>query len=100
MVIVEFSIAPVGVGESLSKYVAEAIKVLEAEGVKYQLTPMCTIFEVDSVEDAFKIILKAHDAVFKAGARRVLTSIKIDDRRDIVRRMEDKVKSVLEKLEG
>ena len=100
MVIVEFSIAPVGVGESLSKYVAEAIKVLEAEGVKYQLTPMCTIFEADSVEDAFRIILKAHDAVFKAGARRVLTSIKIDDRRDIVRRMEDKVKSVLEKLEG
>ncbi len=100
MIIVEFSIAPLGVSESISRYVAEAIRVLEAEGVKYQLTPMCTIFEVENIEDAFKIIVKAHNAVLKAGAKRVLTSIKIDDRRDVERKMEDKVKSVLDKLKG
>lgn len=100
MVIVELSVVPIGVGESLSEYIAEAVKALKLQGVKYQLTPMCTIFEAPNIERAFEIITKVHEAVFKAGARRVVTSIKIDDRRDIKRTMEDKVKSVMEKLES
>lgn len=100
MVIVEISVVPIGVGESLSKYIAEAVRKLKSLGVKHQLTPMCTIFEASDVEEAFGIISKVHEAVFKAGARRVVTSIKIDDRRDIERTMEDKVKSVIEKIEN
>jgi len=98
MVIVEFSIIPVGVGTSVSRYVSEAIKVLEAKGVKYQVTAMGTIFEVESLSEALNIVLEAHEAVIKAGALRIITNIKVDDRRDKKSSMEDKVKSVMEKL--
>lgn len=99
MVIVEFVIVPLG-EKSLSRYVAEVVKLLERNGVKYQLTPMATIIEVPTVREAFDIIEEAHELVFKLGAERVSTTVRIDDRRDKRVRMEDKVKSVLEKTRG
>ncbi len=99
MVIVEFIIVPLG-EESLSGYVAEVVKLLERKGVKYQLTPMSTVMEVPTVEEAFDVIREAHEAMFQLGAKRVSTTVRIDDRRDRERHMEDKVKSVLEKLSG
>ena len=99
MVIVEFVIVPLG-EKSLSRYVAEVVKLLERKGVKYQLTPMATIIEVPTVREAFNIIEEAHELVFKLGAERVSTTVRIDDRRDKRVRMEDKVKSVLEKTRG
>lgn len=98
MIIVEFSVIPIGVGTSLSRYISEAVKVLEARKIKYQLTAMGTVFEVESLSEALKVVLEAHEAVVKAGALRVITNIKIDDRRDKEVSMEDKVKSVMEKL--
>ncbi|NJE77166.1 MTH1187 family thiamine-binding protein [Thermococcus sp. ES12] len=99
MVIVEFVIVPLG-EKSLSRYVAEVVKLLERKGVKYQLTPMATIIEVPTVREAFDIIEEAHELVFKLGASRVSTTVRIDDRRDKHVHMEDKVKSVLEKARG
>jgi len=97
VVIVEFVIVPLG-EKSLSRYVAEVIKLLEKKGVKYQLTPMATIIETKTVREAFDIIEEAHELMFNLGAERVSTTIRIDDRRDRERHMEDKVKSVLEKV--
>ncbi len=97
MVIVEFIIVPLG-ERSLSGYVAEVVKLLERKGVKYQLTPMSTIIEVPTVKEAFAIIGEAHELMFKLGAGRVSTTVRVDDRRDRERHMEDKVRSVLEKL--
>ncbi|WP_297501251.1 MTH1187 family thiamine-binding protein [Thermococcus sp.] len=99
MVIVEFIIVPLG-EESLSRYVAEVIKLLEGRGIKYQLTPMSTIIEVPTVRDALDVIGETHELMFKMGAKRVSTTIRIDDRRDKERHMEDKVKSVMEKVRG
>ncbi|ASJ06491.1 MTH1187 family thiamine-binding protein [Thermococcus pacificus] len=99
MVIVEFVVVPLG-ERSLSRYVAEVVKLLESKGVKYQLTPMSTIIEVPTVKDAFAVIEEAHELMFKLGAERVSTTIRIDDRRDKERKMEDKVKSVMEKVRG
>ncbi|NJE08160.1 MTH1187 family thiamine-binding protein [Thermococcus sp. M39] len=96
MTIIEFVIVPLG-ELSLSKYVAEVVKLLEKKGVKYQLTPMGTIIEVPTVSEGLKIIEEAHELMFKLGAKRVSTTIRIDDRRDKKVKMEDKVKSVLEK---
>ncbi len=93
-VIVELSIIPMGEGTSVSKIIAHAIKALEETGVKYELTPMCTVFETSSVEEALRIVRVAHDAVFKQGVKRVITLVKIDDRRDVERKMEDKVESL------
>jgi len=97
--IVQFTTSPLGEGVSVSRFVAEALKEVERSGLKYQLTPMATILEADTPEEAMKVILNAHEAVFKAGAKRVVTDIKIDDRRDEPRKMEDKVEKVKRQLE-
>lgn len=93
-VIVEFSIVPLGVGISVSKFLAPAIKELERQEVKYEVTPMCTIFEAENVEEAFNVIKAAHEAVFGENVKRVVTTVKIDDRRDVTRGMKEKVESM------
>ncbi|NJE26769.1 MTH1187 family thiamine-binding protein [Thermococcus sp. MV5] len=98
-IIIEFVIIPLG-EKSLSKYVAQVVKLLEEKKVKYQLTPMGTIIEVPSLRDGLQIIEEAHEMMFKLGTNRVATTIRIDDRRDKERIMEDKIKSVFEKLRG
>ena len=98
-VIVQFTTTPLGEGVSVSGFVAEALKEVRRSGLRFQLTPMSTILEADTLEDAFDVILSAHEAIFKAGAKRVVTDIKIDDRRDEPRKMEDKVEKVKRELE-
>ncbi len=98
-IIVEFSVVPVGTkGTSLSGYVASACEAIEKSGVNYELTPMGTVFEAESLDQAFEVIKSAHEAVLRAGTERVLTSIRIDDRKDKKRSMEDKIRSVKERL--
>jgi uncharacterized protein (TIGR00106 family) len=76
---------PLGVGTSVSKFLVPAIKKLERLGVRYEVTPMCTIFETENVEEAFNIVKAVHEAVFEENVKRVVTAVKIDDRRDIKR---------------
>ncbi len=99
VVVVELSIIPLGKEISTSKLLASALKELERLGVRYDITPMCTIFEAESPEKAFNAAKAAHENVFKMGVRRVVTTVKIDDRRDIERDMEEKVKSLKEAME-
>jgi uncharacterized protein (TIGR00106 family) len=94
IVIVEFNIIPVGAGVSVSRFLVPALKELEKRGIVHEITPMCTIFEAENVEEAFKIIMAAHEAVFKTGVERVVTTTKIDDRRDREERMGEKVESL------
>ena len=98
-VIVQFSTSPLGKGVSVSRFVVAALKEVEKSGLRYQLTPMATVLEADTLREAVEVILKAHEAVFRAGAKRVVTDIKIDDRRDEPRRMEDKVEKVRKQLD-
>ncbi|MHC1586570.1 MAG: MTH1187 family thiamine-binding protein [Candidatus Hecatellaceae archaeon] len=101
MVVAELSIVPLGSGVSVSKLVAEAVRVLERRGLKFQVTPMCTVFETSTVREAFEAAVEAHEALFKAGALRVLTTLKVDDRRDKPRvSMQDKVEAVRKALGG
>ena len=93
-VIVEFNIIPLGVGISLSHFLASAVEELEKRKVKYEVTSMCTIFEAKNIEEALELIREAHESVFRMGVKRVVTAIRIDDRRDGKRSMEDKVKSL------
>jgi uncharacterized protein (TIGR00106 family) len=100
MSIVAVSMAPAGVGTSLSSYVAAAQRVLQADGrVKFRLDPMFTTIEGD-LAVIFELIQKMEEAMFALGAQRVGTVIKIDSRRDKVAHMEDKVHSVEEKIPG
>lgn len=99
MITAELTIIPVGTsGTSLSKYIALAVDALNKNGIKYELTGMGTLLECDNMENLFIAINTAHEAVFNAGAKRVATSIKIDERRDSNKTIVDKVSSVKEKL--
>jgi len=99
-IIAEFSIIPIGTSStSLSKYVAIALSELKKRGISFQITPMSTIIEGDSLDEILSIIKIAHEAVIKSGVKRVVLTINIDDRLDKTRRTsEDKVKSVKEKI--
>jgi uncharacterized protein (TIGR00106 family) len=99
LAIVEVTIAPLGTGiTSLSSYVAAGHKVLMAHpDIKYQLTPMGTILEGD-LDRLLTIIREMHEVPFGAGAERVSTLIRIDDRRDTDATMAKKIQSVHEKL--
>jgi len=101
MAIVEVSIVPVGTGStSVSRFVAGAVRVLQRETeVKYELTGMGTIIEGE-LEKSLAVVAKMHESAFQAGAMRVVTSIKIDDRRDKTSSIGGKVASVKEKLEN
>jgi uncharacterized protein (TIGR00106 family) len=95
LIIAELSIVPVGTSSTgLSDYISKAVQAIKDAGVKYQLHSMGTIFEVGEIEKAFKIAKSAHEAVIKAGAKRVLTMLRIDQRLDRPRGMEERVQRV------
>lgn len=96
-VVAELSVVPVGTGRTgLSDYIAAALREVKRAGVKYQLCPACTVFEAD-LDKALKIAKAAHQAVIDSGAKRVITSLRMDERLDIQRTMEERVKRVAEK---
>jgi uncharacterized protein (TIGR00106 family) len=98
MAIAAVSIAPVGTGLSLSEHVAAALRVVrEQERVRWRLDPMFTTLEGD-LHEILALIERMQEAVFRAGAQRVSTVVKIDDRRDVAVRMEDKLRAVEERL--
>lgn len=82
MIISQLSIAPVGAGTSLNKYVKRALDSLRKNNVNFEVNDMATVIETEDLETLFKVVQEAHNAVIKAGAKRVITEIKIDDRRD------------------
>lgn len=92
--IVDVSIVPVGTGNaSVSRYVREAIGILRASGLKHQTGPMGTSIEGDW-DAVLDVIRQMHEACFRLGAGRLMTTIKIDDRRDKVQTMQDKLDRV------
>lgn len=95
MIISQLSIAPVGKETSLSKYVKIVLEILKKNDVKFQLNDMATVIETKDLETLFGVVKSAHQAVIDAGAKRVITELKIDDRRDKNVRIGTKVKSVL-----
>jgi len=99
MVIAEVTVVPIGTGTpSVSQYVARAISVLKLEkGIKYRLTGMGTILE-GSLTDILEAVRKMHETVFDAQVKRVVTQIRIDDRRDKDSSVGYKVQSVATKL--
>ena len=100
MVVAEVSIVPLGTGTpSISKHVARALRVLrEAKDVKYELTAMGTIIEGD-LDKVLKVVKHMHEDAFAEGVVRVLTTIKIDDRRDKTLSIDGKIGAVQRQLE-
>ena len=82
MIIAQLSIAPVGKEVSVSKYVKLVLETLKKEQVKFETNAMATVIETDDLSTLFDAVQKAHNAVLASGAERVITELKIDDRRD------------------
>lgn len=78
MVVAEFSVIPLVEG-SLRPYVRTAVAEVEKSGLKYEVGAMGTTIE-GTLDDVIEVAKNAHLAVLAAGAGRVVTSIKIDDR--------------------
>ncbi|EGQ1775132.1 hypothetical protein DDG56_00135 [Staphylococcus pseudintermedius] len=102
MAIVDVVVIPVGTeGPSVSQYIAEIQTKLDEfkqEGkIDYQLTPMNTLIEGE-LADLFEVIQAIHELPFNKGLDRVCTNIRIDDRRDKQRKMNDKLDSVKKHL--
>ena len=95
MAIIEISVVPLGTGTpSVSDYVARAMRILEDEhDIKYELTAMGTIIEGD-LDLLLELVGKIHRSPFEVGAKRVVTTVKIDERRDKPSSISGKVESV------
>ena len=98
MAVAEVSIIPLGVpGTSLSAHVARVLKVLQESSLQFELTAMGTIISGD-LDEILQVLRKMHESCFSGEVNRVLTQIKIDDRRDKHGSPEQKIHSVLSKL--
>ncbi len=96
-VIVDLSVVPIGVGVSVSKYVAACQSVLEEAALKTQLHAYGTNIEGEW-DEVFAAIKRCHERLHEMGAPRITTTIKVGTRVDRAQSMEEKIKSVEEKL--
>ncbi len=96
-VLVDLCIVPLGVGVSLSSYIAECEKVLTEAGLKISLHSYGTNIEGEW-DQVFAAIKSCHERVHAMGAPRITTTIKAGTRTDRQQTMEDKIESVRQKL--
>jgi uncharacterized protein (TIGR00106 family) len=96
-VIVDFTVVPIGVGVSLSAYVAECQRVLARSGLEYRMHPNGTAVEGEW-EQVFAAIRECHQALHEMGVPRISTTIKVGTRIDRQQSMDDKIRSVEEQL--
>ncbi len=96
--IAEFTIIPIGVGVSLSKYVAACEKILKKTELSYELHANGTNLEGEW-DDVLNAIKACHEKLHEMGVPRISTMIKIGTRTDKLQKMKEKVDSVQEKLE-
>ncbi len=98
MIVCELSVVPVGTKTaSVSRYVVKAVNALEKEGFIAKNRAMATEFEAKNIEEACRGMQAVHKAVLEEGAMRLVTFLKVDERRDKEQNLNGKIKSVNEK---
>lgn len=96
-VLADITIVPMGVGVSLSKYVAECERLFKSAGIKHELHASGTDVEGEW-DEIFVVLKECHETLHQMGAPRVMTNIQLGTRVDRNQTMEDKIKSVKEKI--
>ena len=96
-VLMDLSVVPVGVGLSLSKYVAACERVLKERGLKTTLHAFGTNIEGEW-DEVFAAVRRCHEVLHAMGAPRIHTTIRLGTRTDKPQTLEDKLRSVNEKL--
>jgi uncharacterized protein (TIGR00106 family) len=97
-VIADLTVVPIGVGTSVSRYVAACSRVLEEAGLTTHLHAYGTNLEGEW-DQVLAAVKRCHEVVHEMGAPRISTVLKLGTRIDRDQTMDDKVRSVKEKLE-
>ena len=96
-VIVDLCVIPIGIGTSVSNYVAACARIIADTGLKHHLHAYGTNIE-GPWDDVMGVVKKCHEKVHQMGAPRISTSMKIGTRVDRDQNLADKVASVQDKL--
>jgi uncharacterized protein (TIGR00106 family) len=72
--------------------------MIRDSGLSYQLTPMGTIIETDTLEQALELVGKAYRVLDQAGCNRVYSSLKLDIRKGAENRLAGKIESIRKKI--
>ncbi len=96
-VIVDLCVVPLGVGVSLGRYIASCEEILDRRGLKTQLHAYGTNIEGEW-EEVFQAVKECHEALHRMGVPRISSTLRVGTRTDRDQTMEDKVRSVREKL--
>ena len=96
-VIVDLCVIPLGVGLSVSKYVAACERILTDAGLHTRLHAYGTNVEGEW-DEVFAAVKRCHEVVHEMGAPRVTASLRIGTRVDKTQSLGDKVRSVEQKL--
>ena len=100
MPVVSLKVIPVGVGTSVSRYIARVIALLEEHGYRPMVTPDTTVIQVNDLSEVGAILRIVHDELYSMGVARIVTVVMVDDRRDVEERTpEELVRSVMAKVE-
>lgn len=94
MIVAEVSVSVLGEGSSIGRFVKVAVASLKKSGLKTFSGPNATSLEAVSIEEILDAVKAAHLAVVEMGAKRVVTTLKIDDRRDKPATMQTKLKAI------
>ncbi len=99
MVIAEVSVLPVGTGSSsVSQYVVRAVKILgQQKEIKHQVTATGTII-AGKLDDVLEAVKRMHESLFNTEVKRVVTILRLDDRRDKELIIGYEVDSVMKRL--
>jgi uncharacterized protein (TIGR00106 family) len=96
-VLLDLCVVPLGVGVSVSEYIAACQRVLKDAGLKHEMHMYGTNIEGEW-DDVMAAVKKCHEVVHQMGAPRISTSIRIGTRTDRDQSMQDKIRSVQQKL--
>lgn len=96
-VILEFAMFPTDKGESVSNYVSRLIKVIRDSATTYELTPMGTIVETETIDEALDIVKLCYKQL-EPDCNRIYSSLKFDIRKGSPGRMTQKIESIKKKI--
>lgn len=95
-VLLEFSMSPLGKGESVGEYVARSLEIIDKSGVEYRLNPMGTVLEGEWNE-VLGVVTKCYERM-NQDCERISVTIKIDARKNQENRLNGKIRSIEERL--
>ena len=95
--IVDLCVIPIGVGVSLGSYIAACEKILKQTGLKTELHAYGTNIEGEW-DQVMQAVKKCHEALHEMGVPRISSTLRLGTRVDRDQTMEDKIRSVQEKM--